>query len=532
MSNPQPGQQLRELLEKKPDLLDGFSEEEKLFLKFASDPVEWAQSLLNDPMYPGQPLGLRWYQQEMLACQARKKVYRCGRQIGKTVALAVEVVWAAVHNSDYPILIVCPYKSQVDIVWTQLEKLIKDSPLIEEAIMKITRNPYYIKFSNGSEIRGFTAGVRAGQKGESIRGQSAKLIVLDEMDYMGDETLGTIAGMTHSFPDTRFIASSTPTGKREQFYQYCKNKKLGWIEFYFPSSVSPNWVSLEKAHREGIPLEECTEYHNRMTVGDLTYIHEFDAEFGEEELGVFSVKHLESCVFEYQYNDWTKQYFDVEGILQKREIRKGSLNFYNPSNIYVLGVDWNSPENGTHLVVIEYMVDPPPNINGENWWKNSRGKCRVFYRESINVKELTQHEAVKRIIELNRQLPLDWLYVDKGFGAVQIEMLQSFAKNADKEIDRSIIEKLVPLDLGSNITITDPLTGAPSEKPLKPFIVDNAVRMIENHEIILPEFEDERKALIGQIREYRVKKRTQSGQPIYQGEDHILDAWMYALFGL
>ena len=33
--------------------------------------------------------------------------------------------------------------------------------------------------------------------------------------------------------------SSTPSGKREKFYENCHSKK--WKEFHFPSSINPNW---------------------------------------------------------------------------------------------------------------------------------------------------------------------------------------------------------------------------------------------------------------------------------------------------
>jgi hypothetical protein len=61
--------------------------------------------------------------------------------------------------------------------------------------------------------------------------------------------------------------------------------------------------------------------------------------------------------------------------------------------------------------------------------------------------------------------------------------------------------------------------------------VNNAVHIIEQHECLIPESEDEPRFLGGQMRSYIVKKRGVDGRPIYEGFDHILDAFCIALYG-
>ena len=86
------------------------TEEDKILYESSQDIVLWAESTLMDIDNPDDPLKLRYYQKEMLHYQPlpemkgvdgrpivpqRMKVYRCGRQIGKTVALVIEALFLA-----------------------------------------------------------------------------------------------------------------------------------------------------------------------------------------------------------------------------------------------------------------------------------------------------------------------------------------------------------------------------------------------------------------------------------------------------
>lgn len=524
---------LRTLVSNGTDLRSlGISDEEVTQLQLLLNPVRWAETFLKNPDNPNEPLDVRWYQREMINYDGPRKVYRCGRQIGKTVALAIEALWYAFTHSYKNILIVCPYKSQVDVVWTQINKLVADSEILKESIVKVRSNPYYIEFANESAIRGFTAGTKAGQKAGSVRGQNGHLVIMDELDYMGDEAINTINALMHSKEDTRFIVSSTPTGQRQAFYDYCTNEKLGWKQFHFPSSVSPNWISIADAKTKDIPMQLCTEYLYRATHTEAEYKHEYEADFGEEEVGVFPAGHLDQCLRPYEYEDWQNVIFkeDTEEVVSK-VYHKGCLNYYNPGNNYIMGVDWNRPENGVHIVIVEYLNEVPTNVPHEEFWAKCAGKYRVFWREEINIKDMTQHHAVQRIVALNKLIDPDYIYVDEGYGDVQIEMLRKIAQKSGHPSTKALVDRVKGVNASSKIPVFDPVTGRKIEKPAKVFIVNNAVRIVEDHRIVLPEFEDEKRMMVAQMREYRVKKRNDDGRPIYEGEDHIIDALMFALFG-
>ena len=60
--------------------------------KICSDPVLWAKAFLttvNNKTKKQEPWTARWYQAEMLRDQSIKKVARCGRRTGESIALSL-----------------------------------------------------------------------------------------------------------------------------------------------------------------------------------------------------------------------------------------------------------------------------------------------------------------------------------------------------------------------------------------------------------------------------------------------------------
>ena len=512
--------QKRDLLRK------NFTKEEIEHLELQMDPVVWAESFLKDPENPGKPLKCRFFQAEMLRCKTPKKVYRCGRRVGKSVVLCIEMIWKAFCNNDKRILVCAPYKTQVQQLWKDgFHKLIKGNEFIEASISRMSSNPYTIEFKNGSRIMGLTAGSKSGNKGTSIRGQSADDLYLDEVDYMGDEAIQSIMAIVATKQDTRFVISSTPTGRREFFYNACTNKTLGYEEFHFASNVSPEWISIEQAKERGLPLHKSQEYLFRNSNPEHIYQHEYEAEFGEEAQGVFKHEFLDRSLISY----------DPE----KEDIEPRGRYWYcgaeqTAGNVYAMGVDWNGEKVGTQIVITEYFNNDTDVTYREDVHGNSelttakmQGKYRVFYRESVSRKEMTQTESIRRIIELNKRFKINHIYVDAGFGTTNIEELKLYGM---KFRESGILEKLVAIDFASSVMVFDPYTKQQQKKAMKPFMVFNAVNCLERSELILPEAEDEKVKLVGQMREYIIEKISPLGVPTFSHEnDHILDAFILSL---
>lgn len=448
-------------------------------------------------------------------------VHNCG----KSISLCIRALHKAFTTEGVRILICTPYKIQTASIWKDgFLKLIKGNKLLESAVSRIGQNPFTVEFKNGARILGLTAGSSTGNKGGSIRGASADVLILDEVDYMGEEAIQSIMAIAATNKNTEVLVSSTPTGKREFFFNCCTNKSLGFIEFYYPSSANPNWVSIEEAKKKQIPLHESQEYVFRNMYPEDVYNREYMAMFCEETQGVFKHKYIDASIVSYPGEDYSAtgdKWFCGDD--QK------------PGNIYAMGIDWNGNKVGTQIVIVEYCKTPTNITVNES---DEEGKItkktvevykkyRLFYRESVSLEDMTQVESISRIINLNNRFKLDHIYVDAGYGHTNYEELRLYGlKNPESQLNT----KTKTINFGGKVTVYDPFSKEEIEKPMKPFSVSNSVTCLERGEVILPDSEDEKVRLIGQMREYRVLNISPTGTPRYSADnDHILDAYNLAL---
>jgi hypothetical protein len=414
---------------------------------------------------------------------------------GKTVALAVEILYLLTMNPNYKILCITPYESQCDTLFKYLQNFVETSPLLE--YKRFVKKPYVMEMHNGSSVRAFTAGARSGQKGGSIRSASADCVVIDECDQGIDDTIiEVVMPIFNRSYRNRIIVSSTPTGRHGLYYEWSTNKKLGFKEFYYPSSVSTEWNS------------ESEKFARSICRSQAQYDHEYLAIFGEQEEGVFKNSDLLASEKPYEYKDW----LDVDG-----GFHKGSTKTFNTiDNYYIGGVDWNE-KKGASIVIIER----PKTMN----------VYRIFYAMHMPKSEYTQLAAVEKVIELDKTWSLNSWYVDQGNGSTNIELLQKYGD----EGNRLFHKRLEAIDFGGNIIVYNKITKKKEKKPAKPFMVNNTVGIFEDRLISIPESEDGTYGIIGQARNYRVKNmNSTSMEPTYTGEDndHLLCALFLGLLGM
>jgi hypothetical protein len=194
----------------------------------------------------------------------------------------------------------------------------------------------------------------------------------------------------------------------------------------------------------------------------------------------------------------------------------------NPKWVYMMGVDWNDVKIGTTIAVIGY--DPIANI------------LRVVQKDVISRSERTQLAACQRVAELNRIWNPVSIYVDRGFGTTQVEILHKFGWDSLKSEgpnspNARLRETVKAYDFGGKVEIRDLFTKQPIQKKAKPFLVENSVRRFEQGMFKYPKSDWAfTKALLG----YIVKRVSTTGVPIYEEQnedvgDHWLDAVNLAL---
>lgn len=486
----------------------------------AENPVLWAQYWLRNPTNPAKPLELFSHQKDILNCSNKYKLTRCGRQVGKTLCMAIDMLFTAMNNNYLRLLYVAPYLSQVKVLFEKtLMPLLLDVPEIANAIAKKPSHPYFQAiFKNHAEISAMTAGTRSGQKGAGIRGTSADRLYLDEMDFMGSDAIGAIMAVMFARPDSKVWVSSTPIGKREEFYKWATDNKSPFrckecidagrmgSPFHLTSHVSPLFSDEADAfYKRTYPLDQ--------------YGHEVLAEWGEESMGIFRHTDLDHClalgrsdVVVDESTGISKQVsYTYDGL-----VRSGK-------NLYILGVDWNKESTGVQLCVVEFNPNAEP-IGGLPPFM-----YRVFRTDIINAKEFTQGGSVTRIMELDRELNLSFIYADEGYGTIQIEAIKKIAMDNNRV---ALAKKVIPINMASTQEIYDPITKQKIKKPMKAFMVDNAARVVESRRLVLPDLEDERVGLVGQMREYVIIRKSASGHPVYSmNNEDMLTAFMLAVLG-
>lgn len=474
----------------KPEEEHNFTEEDMDLMEQAANPYHWAEKNI-DVEKIGDPKRLfipRWYQNQISSCSAARKVIRCGRRAGKSYSLALNILHKVLTNKNYWVLIVTPYEVQSEeIINLILQFLFNINPefgTYDDLVDSYKQSPNRtINFANGSRIKAFTTG-SAGAA--SIRGQRADLIVIDEIDYITAKDFNSIIAILADKPHTELWTASTPDGEK-QLYKLSKNKR--YKEFHFPSFVLPHYND-----------ELDSEF--REATDETGFVQEIIAEFGTSKHGVFQKYYVDACT-SLQYN------VTAEMVMAQRN-----------EWIVTMGCDWNHDKIGTRIVVLAF---------------NKRDRVFVIAEKATVSKEgWTQTTAMQKIIDLNRKWNFEHLYVDRGYGSTQIEILTKYGFDNFGILpvghpDLKLSE-LRGIDFNSNVEIPDPYTGNPIKKHMKPFMVNNLNKIIEKKMIKFDVKIDAK--LIEQLKGYE-EKRGVTGRPTYKASsetvgDHDLDALMLA----
>ena len=465
--------------------------------RMVEDPVTFSRAMLDK--------NPRWYQQKILEDGHNRKICRWGRRAGKTFSMVLHMIWYAFTHENSKQLVVGPYGIQVDEIFDELRALIRESSLLESSIARSVQSPQRLQFGNGAIILGLSAGTSSGKGGSSIRGQGADWVYLDEADYLNQDDINSIMGTQLEDMDNIGVwAVSTPTGARDIFWQWCidaskqvsitdkdrflnrgkkspekfeevvkKDDGNGWIQYHYPSWVNPKW-------------DDEMETELKALFSAQGYIHEVEAQFGDETTGVYNKDAIDDSKYSYTYKD----------MRNRKEL---------PDTIRIIGVDWDKYGAATQIVVSEYDEE--------------KRKIRVVERVEIPSTEFTFDNAIKKIIKLNQHWNPQYIYIDKGYGEYQAETLK-------KKIGK---KKVKPIAFNSKLEVVDPTDKTVDKKEAKHFMVTQAAILLERGQLMLSKND---KLLYKQMESYRVVRKTTSGKPVYTSEnEHAHDAFVLTILG-
>lgn len=467
----------------------GISIAQQRQIHIAKDPILWGKEFLGiDP---------RVYQILLVRHPSLFKVLRLGRRAGKTFSMALVALHYAYTTNHGRVLVLTPMKPQGGLIYQEMMRFIEASDVVSQSVVRNVTSPQYeIELTNGSTIRFFSTGMKSGGRSDVTRGQEAHIIILDEMDYMGDEDLEAIFAMmqktSENQPDKQMIGASTPSGKRGVFWRWCTDRTGDNVfrEFWFPSYVNPHWdIKMEKFFRN-----EYTE---------MGYRHEVEADWGDNVDGVYP-RRLVDLSFDYEYAYSPRPSGD-------------------PDVFYVMGVDWDKYGAGTNMVVLEVYPEDYPD-------KRMAGRAKVFYRVETAREEYTLIMAVERIIKMDEVFHFKHIYVDRGFGEVQVELLHKYGVEHPMS---GLQEKVKGIQFSETIEVRDPFDQQMVKKEMKPFMVDNLRQFFEKQTLLMPRHDE---PLYEQLISYVVARQTSTGRPVFEAParigDHAHDALILACLAI
>jgi replicative DNA helicase len=309
----------------------------RLEAQIRADPIKWAYWKLKDTK--GNPWKARWYQRQLLTDMVsgvKHLAVRMGRRVGKSETMLVYAVWYTFHHKNSRILLAAPYESQIRLLFMRLNEFIRDCDELKNSVDVNTKNPFVLSWKNGGTILGFTVGATKGQAGAAVRGQRADFIMIDEADYIDRGGIDAVTAIALEDPNRIGIwVSSTPTGRHDFFYDICMDPKTGYHAYHYPAKVNPGY-------------DEKMEGEFRATMTSQAYIHEIEAEFGEETVGVFNKAAVERARDQIYYtyrnlNAWEQEQYRKQGIDLSKVIY---LKHYDrkhpaPDALRIIGVDWD-----------------------------------------------------------------------------------------------------------------------------------------------------------------------------------------------
>ncbi|WP_214365621.1 terminase large subunit domain-containing protein [Pseudonocardia sp. H11422] len=243
------------------------------------DVESFAARVLGRPLWP--------HQVDVARSPARYRVICAGRQVGKSVLLAVIALHTAATRRDAVVLIVSAGEEAAKRLLADVADLATSSPLLRGSVLDETKGS--LTLSNGSVIRSVPASER------QIRGWPVDLLVVDEAGFVSNDIWRAAEPAIIARPGSRVILSSSPWGGLLAFFRALWQRGLDRPDehvaaWHWPSTTSP---LVDAALLEQIREREPADYFAR----------EYLAEWPDESGAYFTEDELMAATASYQLID-------------------------------------------------------------------------------------------------------------------------------------------------------------------------------------------------------------------------------------
>ena len=189
--------------------------------RLLEDPSLFSRIILGFKPYP--------YQAEFLNDPGKRIIVCSGRQAGKSTSAAVKTIHFAATHSDSTSLIVSATLRQSMLLFEKIVGFIESS-ILRYSVRRKTRNRIILE--NGSRIIALPSG-----SGDTIRGYTADLIVLDEAAFIPEKIIANVVLPMIAATNGYCWLLSTPWDKNHIFYRIWCGEYEGWRRYYLYAPV-------------------------------------------------------------------------------------------------------------------------------------------------------------------------------------------------------------------------------------------------------------------------------------------------------
>lgn len=271
------------------------------------------------------------HQLDVATSPARYRVICAGRQVGKSVLLAVLALHTAATRRNATVLLVSAGEEAAKRLLAECAGLARDR--LSGSVLDETRST--LTLSNGSTIRSVPASER------QIRGWPVDLLIVDEAGFVADDIWRAAEPAIVARSGSRVVASSSPWGGAEHWFRALW--RLGTdrpdeqvAAWHWPSTVSP---LVDAALLEQIREREPADYFAR----------EYLAEWADAAGSYFTEAEIMAAVAPYRM-------LPPEDTPDRPDGRRGFP--------VVAGVDWGLHRDANALVLVALMdaAGGPPRL--------------------------------------------------------------------------------------------------------------------------------------------------------------------------
>lgn len=190
------------------------------------------------------------------------------RQIGASTAAAALAVHSAIHHPATNSVIVSPTQKQSS------EITIKARHALRTLGVRLTGDSAsMITLANGSRVLSLPGTPK------SVRGWSAKLLVIDEAAFVEPETWTAARALVATGGTT--VVQSTPAEQAGDFYELVTGDDPGWLRLSIPASEVP---TISAAHLGQV----------RRAMSPDDFAKEYECQFGRTGSSLFAIDQIDS----------------------------------------------------------------------------------------------------------------------------------------------------------------------------------------------------------------------------------------------